>query len=128
MCKTVYEAGIAMIDVDNFKLYNDVFGHRAGDVVLETMAQSVKLHTASGDLLVRLGGDEFVMLLEEDASDGVEALLERWNVLLAEARASSGLPLSVAVGWARGAGRDAEQLVKQADAEMYRNKREGKQG
>lgn len=41
MCKTVYEAGIAMIDVDNFKLYNDVFGHRAGDVVLETMAQSV---------------------------------------------------------------------------------------
>jgi len=43
MCKTVYEAGIAMIDVDNFKLYNDVFGHRAGDVVLETMAQSVKL-------------------------------------------------------------------------------------
>ena len=58
----------------------------------------------------------------------MEALLERWNVLLAEARASSGLPLSVAVGWARGAGRDAEQLVKQADAEMYRNKREGKQG
>ncbi len=52
-----------MIDVDNFKLYNDVFGHRAGDVVLETMAQSVKLHTASGDLLVRLGGDEFLLVM-----------------------------------------------------------------
>lgn len=115
-------------DINNLKEMNDSFGHAYGDSMIISIAGCIFELTDERRKVFRLGGDEFVMLLEEDASDGVEALLERWNVLLAEARASSGLPLSVAVGWARGAGRDVEQLVKQADAEMYRNKREGKQG
>lgn len=114
-------------DINNLKEMNDSFGHAYGDSMIISIAGCIFELTDERRKVFRLGGDEFVMMLEEDEAEGVEALLERWRALLAEARASSGLPLSVAVGWARGAGRDAEQLVKQADAEMYRDKRDDKQ-
>ena len=113
-------------DINNLKEMNDSFGHAYGDSVIISIAGCIYDLTGERRKVFRLGGDEFVMMLEEDEADGVEALLERWKALLVEARTSSGLPLSVAVGWARGAGRDAEQLVRQADAEMYRDKRENK--
>lgn len=99
MCKTVYEAGIAMIDVDNFKLYNDVFGHRAGDVVLETMAQSVKLHTASGDLLVRLGGDEFLLVMPGIPADRLysrllETAVEQADQLMYQAKTHTNMVMT----------------------------------
>lgn len=114
MCKTVYEAGIAMIDVDNFKLYNDVFGHRAGDVVLETMAQSVKLHTASGDLLVRLGGDEFLLVMPGIPADRLYSRL----LQVSEAVHNTPVPgytnlqISISIGGVMGNGRLLETAVE----------------
>lgn len=124
MCKTVYEAGIAMIDVDNFKLYNDVFGHRAGDVVLETMAQSVKLHTASGDLLVRLGGDEFLLVMPGIPADRLYSRL----LQVSEAVHNTPVPgytnlqISISIGGVMGNGRLLETAVEQADQLMYQAK------
>ena len=124
MCKTVYEAGIAMIDVDNFKLYNDVFGHRAGDVVLETMAQSVKLHTASGDLLVRLGGDEFLLVMPGIPADRLYSRL----LQVCEAVHNTPVPgytnlqISISIGGVMGNGRLLETAVEQADQLMYQAK------
>lgn len=124
MCKTVYEAGIAMIDVDNFKLYNDIFGHRAGDIVLETMAQSVKQHTASGDMLVRLGGDEFLLVMPGIPADRLYSRL----LQVCEAVHNTPVPgytnlqISISVGGVMGNGRPLEAAVEQADQLMYQAK------
>lgn len=124
MCKTVYEAGIAMIDVDNFKLYNDIFGHRAGDIVLETMAQSVKQHTASGDMLVRLGGDEFLLVMPGIPADRLYSRL----LQVCEAVHNTPVPgytnlqISISVGGVMCNGRALEAAVEQADQLMYQAK------
>ena len=61
--KSTTPAGIAMIDLDDFKLYNDSFGHDTGDVVLITFVNIIKSCTRKTDLLVRYGGDEFLLLM-----------------------------------------------------------------
>lgn len=53
------DGGIAMIDVDDFKIYNDLFGHNVGDAVLCAVAEALKEHVRNNDFLIRYGGDEF---------------------------------------------------------------------
>lgn len=57
--------GVAMIDLDDFKLYNDTYGHNAGDMALDTIVKTVKRCTRRTDRLIRLGGDEFLLVLPE---------------------------------------------------------------
>lgn len=52
-------AGIAMIDLDDFKLYNDTYGHNAGDMALTVVAETICKHIRKDDILIRYGGDEF---------------------------------------------------------------------
>ena len=54
--------GIAMIDLDNFKAYNDTYGHHAGDLVLQTTVMTIKSVIRRDDILIRYGGDEFLKL------------------------------------------------------------------
>ena len=53
--------GIAMIDLDNFKAYNDTYGHHAGDLVLQTTVMTIKSVIRRDDILIRYGGDEFLL-------------------------------------------------------------------
>jgi len=55
--------GIAMIDLDNFKAYNDTYGHHAGDLVLQTTVMTIKSVIRRDDILIRYGGDEFLLLM-----------------------------------------------------------------
>ena len=57
--------GVAMIDLDDFKLYNDTYGHNAGDMALDTIVKTVNRCTRRTDRLIRLGGDEFLLVLPE---------------------------------------------------------------
>lgn len=52
-----------MIDVDDFKIYNDLFGHNVGDAVLRAVAKAFKEHVGKSDFLIRYGGDEFLLVL-----------------------------------------------------------------
>ena len=56
-------AGIAMIDLDDFKLYNDTYGHNAGDMALTVVAETICKHIRKDDILIRYGGDEFLLVL-----------------------------------------------------------------
>ena len=57
--------GIAMMDLDDFKLYNDTLGHNAGDMVLKTVAREIQACIRKTDILIRFGGDEFLLLLPD---------------------------------------------------------------
>ena len=57
------EAGIAVIDLDDFKLHNDTYGHSAGDAALITTANIIKKYIRKTDILIRYGGDEFLLIL-----------------------------------------------------------------
>ena len=60
--------GIAMIDIDDFKIYNDLFGHDVGDVVIKAIASVLKLNVRSGDKVIRYGGDEFLLVVSDTNS------------------------------------------------------------
>ena len=63
-------AGVAVIDLDDFKLWNDTYGHGTGDVVLQTVVKAIRQSTRKTDSLVRYGGDEFLLVMP-DVSDEV---------------------------------------------------------
>jgi len=69
---------ILMMDVDKFKLYNDTYGHQQGDIVLQTVAQSMTLSLSRpGDFAARWGGEEFVVLLPNTDTEGAYKIAER---------------------------------------------------
>jgi diguanylate cyclase (GGDEF)-like protein len=83
---------VAMIDLDNFKLYNDRHGHQAGDLVLKEAASAWRAEVRSTDLLARDGGEEFVLLLPACALADAVAIVERLRTATPWSPARSGWP------------------------------------
>jgi diguanylate cyclase len=83
---------LAMIDLDDFKAYNDRFGHQAGDLVLKEAATAWRGEVRSTDLLARYGGEEFVLLLPACALDDAIRIVERLRVVTPWSPARSGWP------------------------------------
>ena len=123
-----------MIDVDYFKLYNDTYGHHAGDECLRQLAQVLQARVRRvGDLVARLGGEEFVVVLSGADLVGAQAVAEQiLNVIRALSIEHKGSPLemvTVSVGvaaWDSGVTLDAVLLLQQADRALYESKRTGK--
>lgn len=122
--------GVALIDIDRFKQYNDAFGHQAGDVALKQIADAIAVSVErSGDFAARYGGEEFVVILEDTTLGGAAGVAERIRsaVLDAAIRAPGGGVLSVSVGVAaRLPGSSREALLRQADAALYEAKNGGR--
>jgi diguanylate cyclase (GGDEF)-like protein len=120
------------MDIDDFKAYNDTYGHPEGDRVLRRVAKSIKLALRDDDIAARYGGEEFVVILACDASTAVE-VAERVRSNVQELY-SSGTnadikrEITVSIGSATLGldADDAEKLVRVADAHMYRAKGLGK--
>ena len=121
---------VLCIDLDRFKEVNDVFGHGIGDDLLRTVA--VRLKDAAGDAFVaRLGGDEFTLILSQGEQPGsAEALAERLleqvtaDVTIADHLLRIGLSIGIAIYPSDG--KDADTLVSNADAALYRAKAQGR--
>ena len=125
-----WEVAVLFVDVDGFKDCNDRFGHHAGDELLVETAQRLSQAVRASDVVARLGGDEFAILLAGDTSadEAVGAAERVLEQACRPAAGAAGPQLCVSVGVAvRHAGDDvdAQQLLKHADAAMYRAKAGG---
>jgi diguanylate cyclase (GGDEF)-like protein len=118
---------VLFVDLDGFKAVNDSFGHAFGDCLLVEMALRLRASVRAGDTVARFGGDEFVVLLDSvtDAQDAaIVASKVRGAVeapFLSDGRAVE-LAASVGVGVYPRDGASPDELVKRADADMYRDK------
>jgi diguanylate cyclase (GGDEF)-like protein len=122
----------AMIDVDDFKAYNDRYGHEAGNEVLRRVSGVLKGSTRAGDLAARYGGEEFVVLLacpSKEASEFAERVrsdIERECTPARDPGVSRRVTVSVGVATLCDRTRHPAELVEAADREMYRSKGAGK--
>ena len=117
--------GVALMDLDDFKVYNDTYGHHAGDLALKTAANVVRGCIRQTDALVRFGGDEFLLILPGIPEDYLKIKLEQIREKVHEAIVPgySHMRLSVSVGGVvQNAGEAMELIVRQADRLMYQAK------
>jgi len=122
---------LLMVDVDNFKCINDTFGHPAGDEVLRVTAERLLDAVRSSDTVARLGGDEFVVLLAGlNESKSAEVVAANIVETLARPISFEGhqVPVSVSVGLCEASSGelDGDELMKNADAALYRAKEHGR--
>ena len=123
--KSIGPAGIALMDVDDFKICNDTYGHHAGDVALEAAANAIRSCIRNADLLIRYGGDEFLLVLPGIPSDILQAKLEQIRAAVQQATVPgySHFRLSLSIGGTMQAITDSmENAVRRADRLMYQAK------
>lgn len=117
-------AGVAVIDLDDFKFVNDSMGHHAGDLALQAAVKAMKRCVRDSDMLVRFGGDEFLLVMP---NINQEAFSRRLRAIC-DAVAQTPVPdcdnqfLSVSVGGVIANGETVESAMQQADSLMYRAK------
>ncbi len=117
-------AGVAMIDLDDFKLYNDTYGHNAGDMVLDTIVGVIQNNIRKTDMLIRFGGDEFLLVLPEISEDAFELKLKRIRQHVQETKivGFTQIKLSVSIGGVMSHGEPIEETLERADRLMYQAK------
>ncbi|MFZ5986584.1 MAG: GGDEF domain-containing protein [Bacillota bacterium] len=132
-CKNNSSLGLIMIDIDNFKRYNDSLGHKAGDIILKRTAEFFKSNTLQSDLVFRYGGDEFVILVPNFCKDKDIKRFEDVVVSYRELSFSveneqplEYLTLSMGITVYPEYARDKEELINQADSALYLAKKAGR--
>ncbi|MGE5607015.1 MAG: GGDEF domain-containing protein [Bacteroidota bacterium] len=120
---------LIMIDVDNFKKYNDTYGHPAGDQLLKTVAMVISDTVREGDIVTRYGGEEFAVILKRSSRETALQIAER--IRIAVANISGGglktpVTVSLGVGTIPEHATDRAGLVEFADQSLYHSKQSGK--
>jgi diguanylate cyclase (GGDEF)-like protein len=124
-------AAVLYLDLDGFKAVNDTFGHKAGDIVLQTVTERMLRAVRSADLVARLGGDEFAVLCVDVANtDQATGLADRLIAAVAEPIdiGPDVVEVGVSIGDALTTAGSAEaaDLLDAADRALYEAKHEGK--
>ena len=123
---------VMMIDIDNFKAYNDQFGHEAGNIALRCFAKELKQITRRYDLVARYGGEEFVVLVNSDLDDScnlAQRICQRIaTTCVPQYHKGLSRPITVSIGLASltESMKTLEELIEAADLELYRAKQTGK--
>ena len=119
--KMTASVGVTMIDMDDFKIYNDTYGHNAGDLALITTVEAIRHCIRKNDTLIRYGGDEFLLVLQGISETMFREKLKqiRTEIYNANVPTYSRLQLSASIGGVMSAGRTVEETVMEADKFMY---------
>ena len=122
--QTEMVAGVAMIDLDDFKLHNDTYGHNAGDLVLETVVNVIRNSIRKTDMLVRFGGDEFLLVMPDILEVSFQKKLKQIQneIHTAEVPGYSQLQVSVSIGGVLSTHGTIEDAIHKADQCMYQAK------
>jgi diguanylate cyclase (GGDEF)-like protein len=126
--------GVLMVDVDHFKIYNDMLGHRAGDECLREVARAITANVREGtDIVTRYGGEEFAVLAPGLPPEGTQALGERIRSAIEalamphprarDAKVTASVGTAAAIPDGVGA---LERLIEKADRALYRSKHLGR--
>ena len=130
------QIGVLMLDIDNFKIYNDTHGHQQGDVALQNIAKTLKESVKRpADFVARWGGEEFVILLPNTDKDGtievaekVRQNIERMEIPCLDKKAAK-ITASVGIGFANVAENrsdTANEFISRADKALYKAKADGR--
>ncbi|MCW9000785.1 MAG: GGDEF domain-containing protein, partial [Kangiellaceae bacterium] len=122
------QVSIIYIDLDDFKLVNDLYGHQMGDKYLVASARSLQKSFRETDLCARVGGDEFVVLLDDNTlGDSIKGLLSRLNQVMSESLFLENTELSfkysLGIATFPKHAASASELLNYADQQMYLSKK-----
>jgi diguanylate cyclase (GGDEF)-like protein len=123
---------LLMLDIDRFKAVNDTYGHPTGDLVIRRVAEACRRRSRESDAVARLGGEEFAVLLAEASLKGALAFAERIRedvegmAVLGPGRAEVRFTVSIGVAELDPAAPGEDDLLRRADAALYRAKGEGR--
>lgn len=128
---TAKPGALLLIDIDNFKQVNDLYGHMAGDRLLVTLSEMIRSVLPEGALAARLGGDEFVILLGNASHEQIvglgSALREQFHHAAAQAFATpQAVTLSIGANLFDHPPASLAALIEQGDAALYQSKRGGR--
>jgi diguanylate cyclase len=124
---------ILMIDIDNFKNYNDRLGHQQGDKLLREAGNVLKKAIGERDYIARYGGEEFIVLCHAYRRDELRALADKLCRAVSEhpfpmreVQPGKTLSISVGISTSRKADANLQELIAEADAALYQSKSTGK--
>jgi diguanylate cyclase (GGDEF)-like protein len=120
---------VAYLDLDNFKLVNDTWGHRTGDQVLRAFAKCLTANLRKTDVVARLGGDEFALLLAETGEEEARDILQKLHLKILETMTAQKWPVGCSLGAISCSNPEmfsSGELIHRADELMYQVKRAGK--
>lgn len=122
---------LLLIDIDNFKLINDLYGHTAGDRLLVALSEMIRAHLPDAALAARLGGDEFVILLNDTSNARIvalgSALREQFHQAASQAFTTpEAVTLSIGASLFDTPPASLAALIEQGDAALYESKRSGR--
>lgn len=128
------ELSVAMLDVDRFKVFNDTWGHSAGDIALKEVAVVIRKALRQTDVVARYGGEEIVLILPETPPESAVRKLEHIRRLVADMSVPlvrrtlppGSLTVSAGVASAPGDGDDVDQLLGRADTRLFAAKQMGR--
>lgn len=117
-------AGVALIDLDDFKLYNDTYGHSAGDMALISAADAIRKCIRKTDRLIRFGGDEFIVIIDGVSSADLSARLRQIQTTIHAASVPrySRIQMTASIGGVVAANEPVENAFDRADKLMYQAK------
>jgi len=122
-----YELSVIMLDIDDFKKFNDSYGHPSGDKALSEIAKILQEKSRKIDTVARYGGEEFALILPHSSKEEAFHIGERIRKEIEQTEIDTvKLTISLGISSSRDGCRGKEDLVKQADLALYRAKNEGK--
>ena len=123
--RTTRGCGLLIIDIDNFKDFNDKFGHFEGDQLLRTVTQNIEQSLRNYDKIhiYRYGGEEFVVIIPDTSSNNALAIGER---LRKNVRKACDVTVSIGVSHYKELAGNINELITNADKALYKAKRAGK--